>query len=162
MLYVLAGYLVVLVGLSLLKVVPVKSAAVQRLRAFFPSWKFFDDVGVVPVLLVRVGPDENDLGEWVPCLHQVRRRWYAPLVNPEATLQLAYGSLLSQLVAEVEDMPAPYDVESAVSYQLTHHLVRANLATRPGLRYQFKVCVVEPGRDVGLDDDMIISPVYAA
>jgi hypothetical protein len=162
MLYVLAGYFVVLVGLSLVRVVPVKSAAVQRLRAFFPSWKFFDDVGVVQVLMVRVGRDENDLGEWTHCLHRVRRRWYAPVVNPEATLHLAYGSLLQQLVAEVEEMPVPYDVESAVSYQLTHHLVRATLTARPGLWYQFKVCVVEPGRDVGLDDDLIISPVYAA
>jgi hypothetical protein len=72
--YVLAGYFVVLVGLSLARVVPVRLPAIQRLRACFPS--FFDEVGVVPVLLARVAADEDALadGEWQPCLRPLPRR----------------------------------------------------------------------------------------
>jgi hypothetical protein len=162
--YVLAGYFVVLVGLSLARAVPVRFAAIQRLRAFFPSWKFFDEVGVVPLLLARVAADEDALaaGAWRPCLGPLPRRAGAILVNPAATLQLAYGSLLAQLVAEVEDLPAPADVEALPAYQMTLALVRTRLAAPAGQCLQFKICLCAPGASPRGDDDMIISPVYAA
>ena len=162
--YVLAGYFVVLIGLSLARVVPVRLPAIQRLRAFFPSWKFFDEVGVVPVLLARVAANEDALadGEWQPCLRPLPRRAAALLVNPAVTLQLACGSLLAQLVAEVEELPIPADVEALASYQMTLALVRSRVALAPGQRFQFKICLCEPGTPPGLDDDMIISPVYTA
>jgi hypothetical protein len=162
--YVLAGYFVVLVGLSLARVMPVRVAAIQRLRAFFPSWKFFDEVGVVPVLLARVARDDDALadGDWQPCLRPLPRRAGALFVNAAATLQLAYGSLLAQLVAEVEELPIPADVEALASYQMTLALVRTRLGAAAGQRFQFKVCLCEPGAPPGLDDDMIISPVYTA
>ena len=161
--YVLVGYFALLVGLSLLRAVPMKSRAVQRLRAFFPSWKFFDDVGDVPRLYVRV-----DAGAWTPCLPQVRRRVGAIFLNAEANLRLAASSLLSQLVADLEEQAAATDgavgegVEDTVSYQLTHALVRTRLVAPAGTSYQFKVCLLAPGATPGPDDDMLVSPVYQA
>jgi hypothetical protein len=158
----LAAYFGLLVVFVLVKAVPVKSPAIQRLRAFFPSWKFFDDVGHVPVLLARVGARADALGPWQPCLAPAPRPWHAPLIDAEATLLLAYGSLLQQLVADVEELPDDADHEDTVSYQLTHHLVQARLALAPGAHYQFRLCLVEPGATPTDDDDMIVSPVYQA
>ena len=156
----LVGYFALLIVVSLVRAVPVKSPAIQRLRAFFPSWKFFDDVGAVPVLLVRAGDREDALGPWQPCLGTAPRRWRALFLNAEANLLLAYGSLLTQLVADVEELPDDADVCELVSYQLTHHLVRARRP--PGDLYQFKVCLVAPGAERGPDDDMVVSEVIEA
>jgi hypothetical protein len=160
--YALVGYFALLVVLALVKAVPVKSRAVQRLRAFFPSWKFFDEVGAVPVLLARVGTSEDALGPWRPCLAPAPRPWHAALIDTEATLLLAYGSLLQQLIADLEELPDDDDGNTTVSYQLTHHLVRARVAVPPGASYQFRVCVVEPGAAATDDDDVMVSPVYQA
>jgi hypothetical protein len=136
-------------------------ALVGYFRAFFPSWRFFDDVGLVPLLLVRVGPGDGALGPWQPCLGKARRRWHAVLLNPEANLLLAYGSLLAQLVSDVEELADGDDVEALVSYQLAHRLVR----TQPlaaGDHYQFKIAVVAPGAEAAEEDDLLISRRYQA
>jgi hypothetical protein len=160
--YVLAGYFVVLVGLSLARTMPVRFPAIQRLRAFFPSWKFFDDVGVAPRLYVRTGPGEDDLGDWQPCLPPVPRRAAALLVDAETTLWLAYGSLLAQLVDDVESMAPSGDVEALATYQMTLALVRRCAQAAPGQHLQWKLCLCEPGAAPGPDDDMIVSPVTVA
>jgi hypothetical protein len=158
----LIGYLAVLVAVALMRAVPVRSRAVQRLRAFFPSWRFFDDVGHVPLLLVRTGPSEDALGRWQRGLGTAPRRWNAIVLNPEANLQLAYGSLLSQLVADIEEMPESDDVEELVSYQLTHRLVRARHPMPGGIYYQFRVALVTPAAEPTDDDDILVSQVYEA
>ena len=160
--YVLAGYFVVLVGLSLARTMPVRFPAIQRLRAFFPSWKFFDDVGVAPRLYARTGADEDRLGDWQPCLPRVPRRAWAVLVDAETALWLAYGSLLAQLVDDVEALPPAADVEALPTYQMTEALVRRCLRAVPGQHIQWKLCLCEPGATPGPDDDMILSPVTSA
>jgi hypothetical protein len=160
--YVLVGYFALLAVVALMKAVPVKSRAVQRLRAFFPSWKFFDEVGPVPVLLARVGATERGLGPWQPCLAPAPRPWHAPLIDTEATLLLAYGSLLQQLVADLEELPDDDDGTRTVSYDLTHHLVRERVKVPAGASYQFRVCLVEPGAAPTDDDEVLVSPVYQA
>jgi len=159
--YMLVGYFAALVVVALVRTVPVKSRGIQRLRAFFPSWRFFDEVGAVPRLLVRIGAGD-DLGPWQPCLGTAPRRWSAPFVNPEPNLLLAYGSLLSQLVADIDELPDGDEVEDLVSYQLTHRLVRARRDIPPGAHYQFRIALVAPGAEPTDDDDTLVSQVYQA
>jgi len=108
---VLVGYFVVLVALSALRAVEVKSRLVQQLRVFFPSWRFFEDLGEVPVLWARIGGDGSgtndgeDLGPWQRSLPTAAPRWWTLFVNPEANLILAYGSLLEQLVSDLAAGP---------------------------------------------------------
>src|SRR5688572_1243119 len=120
--YALVGYFALLALVALMKAVPVKSRAVQRLRAFFPSWKFFDHAGHVPVLLARVGASAGALGPWQACLAPAPRPWHAPLIDAEASLLLAYGSLLQQLIGDLEELPEDDDGHGTVSYELVHHL----------------------------------------
>ena len=45
------------VALVTVRAVPIRSRVVQRLRALFPSWRFFEELGEVPVLQVRHGAE---------------------------------------------------------------------------------------------------------
>jgi hypothetical protein len=148
--YVLLGYLALLALLALARTAPIKSPVVQRLRAFFPSWRFFEDLGDVPVLLGRSGPSEAGLGPWVPLLPPVRRRWTQLFYNPEGNLALAFGSLVQQLVSDAADHETG-DFATSVSYRLAHELVRRQLG--PVTCFQWKV--------VAGADDVLVSPVYA-
>src|ERR1700749_3247026 len=88
----LLGYFALLVVVSRWKSAAVPSRAVQLMRAFFPSWRFFDDIGDEPQLYLRAGVGAA-LGEWRPALPRPPRRWRALVLNAEGNLLLACGSL---------------------------------------------------------------------
>jgi hypothetical protein len=161
----LLAYFALLLLLSRWKTATVPSRSVQLLRAFFPSWKFFDDIGDVPLLYVRVGATAETLGDWETALPRPARRWSALVLNAEGNFLLACGSLLQQLLGELEEAdPAhPERVAESVAYELTRNLVCFRLAARaplpPGTHYQFKLRTLVP--DGGDGEDVLVSPVYA-
>ncbi len=174
-LYVAIGYLVVLIVVSRLRTRPIKSPTMQALRAFFPSWKFFDELGDVPVLLHRVGQDPSAMGPWQPSLPKLRRRAGSLLVNAEGNLWLAYGSVVQQLVIELDELPeadasgSDAAITERTTYQITRELVAFRIreleAELPPY-YQFKVVTMPVGAGVGAAaaaspaEDLLISPVY--
>jgi hypothetical protein len=167
----LLAYFALLVLVSRWKTATVPSRAVQLLRAFFPSWKFFDDIGDEVLLYLRAGPGSGDhdgdgddaLGPWEPGLPRPARRWTALVLNAEGNFLLACGSLVQQLLDELHgaDPAHPERVAESVAYELTRNLVRFMLTRRaplpPGTRYQFKLRL--RGVD-GAAEDVLVSPVY--
>jgi hypothetical protein len=143
---------------------PVPSRAVQLLRAFFPSWRFFEDVGDVGTLYVRTGSTgagDDALGSWQPLLPQPRRHLGMLVVASEVNLLLACRSLVQQLQADLEDADEahPERLTASVSYRLVHDLVRFRLAERAaarGTRFQWKLRAGAPGGD---GTDVLVSPV---
>ncbi|HEX4457220.1 MAG TPA: hypothetical protein VIA18_04580 [Polyangia bacterium] len=158
----LVGYFALLVVVSRWKSAAVPSRAVQLMRAFFPSWKFFDDIGDEPQLYMRAGVSAA-LGEWEPALPRPRRRWRALVLNADGNLLLACGSLVQQLCDELEaaDPAHPERVAQSVAYELTRNLVQFRLRERAVLpaatRYQFKLRL---HRVDGSDEDVLVSPEY--
>jgi hypothetical protein len=154
-------YFVVLLVVSRWRSAVVPSRAVQLLRAFFPSWRFFEDVGDALTLEMRVGPDEATLGPWQPAWSRPRRRARMLLVASEVNLLLACGSLLQQLHAELAEVdPAhPERLTTTVPYRLVRDLVRHRLravGTAPGSWYQWKLHAKPPD---GPGEDVLIAPV---
>lgn len=162
----LIAYVATLIVLASLRSLPVRSVVVQRLRAFFPSWRFFDDIGDMPVLWLRVqreGASAEDFEPWQPCLPMPKRSWAMLVWNPEGNLRLAYDSLLMHLLTDADEQPAR--LSDSVSYQLTEQLVAFQLRQDPQassvVRYQFKVTSVAAGAALASGEDVIVSPVLA-
>lgn len=153
------AYFALLVVVSRWKSAAVPSRAVQLMRAFFPSWKFFDDIGDEPQLWLRAGA--ATLGEWEPALPRPPRRWRALVLNADGNLLLACGSLVQQLCDELEaaDPAHPEQLTTTVAYELTRNLVQYRLRERaqPATRYQFKLRL---HRVDGSDEDVLVSPEY--
>lgn len=156
----LLAYFALLVVVSRWKSAAVPSRAVQLLRAFFPSWKFFDDIGDEPRLYLRAGVGAT-LGQWEPALPRPPRRWRALVYNADGNLLLACGSLVQQLCDELEatDPAHPERLTATVAYELTRNLVQFRLRERApaATRYQFKLRL---HRLDGSDEDVLVSPEY--
>lgn len=134
------------------------------LRGFFPSWRFFDDLGAELVLEARVGTTAESLGPWRNCLPQIRRSWRNFVINPEGNFLHACHNQMSHLNADVQATGSPEQLESKTSYLITRRLVeyqflRQNLAKAP-YHYQFRLAAryeQEPGRP---DDYVLVSTVH--
>lgn len=158
-------YVVALIVLASVRAVPVASPVVQRLRALFPSWRFFDDIGDAPLLMVRVATSDDeaaiDTAPWEPCLPTPRRRVTDVLWNPQGNLRLAYDSLLMHLLTDIDEHVGP--IGSAVSFQLTEQLVAYQLRTHARtdriVRYQFKLMTLAAGASPEQAQDVLISGV---
>lgn len=137
--------------------------ALNLFRAYIPNWRFFEDVGPMPVLLCRVGD-----GPWQPCLPQPKRTLTQLVFNPGGNYLLACGNLLQHLTADLEtaDESKPDLFEATVSYQLVKRLVRHELERqgrlKPKDRYQFKICALVQGASDDQMEDVLLSPIYEA
>ena len=146
----------------------VPGRALVWLRAFFPSWRFFEDLGPAPTLEWRDGPDEDALGPWRPALAMPPRPLTATVFNPKGNLRFAEHALVEHLLSDLDDVPddAPERVTALVSYRLVERLVMAERASvagaPPGGCVQFRIVLRAPGL---LSDDAevaLVSAVHAA
>lgn len=164
-------FVAALITATLFRTREIRSPVVQLFRAFFPNWKFFEDLGTLPVLSWRCGKDETSLGPWrsVPRLKPNASRF---LFNPEGNLRLALGSLLQHLEADLHstDDAHPETLEQTISYRLVRNWVETEIRNDPAgphCHYQFRVLGAQPDPTSGYytqasdADLMLLSPVYA-
>jgi hypothetical protein len=148
-------YFLAIFAFSLAKRKALPGKTLYLLRALLPSWRFFENFDEAPALYFRCGSGSGEMGEWEKCLKRPHRRVLGLLYNPEANYVLAAGSVVQQLLSEVNDLTETETdadaVEQLVSYQLTKNLVRFHLP-ESSASYQFKVS--------GISEDILISPVY--
>lgn len=159
----------VLAGVAFLPRREVGHPLVALVRVLFPSWRFFDDVQVAPLLLVRRATGEAEFGEWMPLLAPPARRWPLSLAwNPAGNVHLAEHVLLERLLADVAEWTegSGQDVDDLVSYALVVNLVRVHLAasSRDVGRFQFKLVEAGDGRAAGATpaSDLLISREHRA
>jgi hypothetical protein len=165
LLLILAAYFAIVLSLSLLNRRGFSGGmgrVMHFFRAFFPSWRFFDRFDDAPAIYYRVAhqTDVPFSSEWKPCLKRLPRKFQTIFHNPEGNYALAAGSLVQQLLSDIEsiDEQRAHEAEGLVSFQLAKNLVRHQIReqdkTAPDSRYQFKII----GSDSG---DLLISPVYS-
>lgn len=152
-LLIFACYFLAIFAFSLAKRKAIPGKILYLLRALLPSWRFFEDFDDAPALYFRCGTASGEMGDWEKCIKRPNRRILGLLYNPEANYVLAAGSVVQQLLSEVNDLTEtdPDAVEQLVSYQLTKNLVRFHLPESSAC-YQFKIS--------GISEDILISPVY--
>lgn len=164
--FILVAYIAILCALAWARAVPVRSPIAQRFRAFFPSWRFFEDIEDVPTLFYRRTREGGDWGPWTACISRPPRRLGAIVFNPDGNLALAYGSLIQQLLVDLPDDPRDADgVEGSVPYALVRALVLCTLregGARAGTHYQFRITVTPAGEFSAHGEDVLLSPIYTA
>ncbi|MEK6554886.1 MAG: hypothetical protein AABZ31_06590 [Bdellovibrionota bacterium] len=136
------------------------------LRSFFPSWKFFDDVGPEIRLEVRCGTSETALGDWTNCLPPIPRSAATLFVNPAAAYLHACHNHLNHFNADIaeSDTERPELLAEKTTYKITRNLVQVQikklkLAQAP-FTYQFRISanyIKDLNREA---DHILISPVY--
>jgi hypothetical protein len=104
----------------------------RPIRALFPSWKFFDRLGEVPVLEFQVtshaAPDDNAL-EWKPLPAAGPRPLSALIFNPSGNRNFALQTLISQWVDDIQELPSSSieAIEAALSFQLICNWIRKEI-----------------------------------
>lgn len=133
-------------------------------RIFFPSWKFFDDSGVIYALKYRVCTkiEEMESAPWAACPPKLKRSWYQLMVNPKGNIALACDSVIQHLSAsinEVIDSDSQFQLSDSASYKVAQNMVLYFCRqTEHDYRfYQFKL--TEQNHDTTYTDVMI-SPIY--
>jgi len=146
----------------------VRGRALVWLRAFFPSWRFFEDLGPAPTLEWRDGPSEDTLGPWRVALTMPPRPLSAVVFNPAGNLRFAEHALVEHLLSDLDDLQEdhPEQVTSLVSYRLVVRLVLAEraacTAVRQGGWVQFRVVLRAPGAAADDAEIALVSAVHAA
>lgn len=159
------AYFAVLLIFAKLKSREMNGRMVFLFRAFFPSWKFFEDIEQAPLLYIRTELEGRDFSEWSDGLGKAERSLSQVVFNPKGNLRLACNSLLQQLMTDLElaDESNPKSFENVVSYQLTKNLARRRVLElargKVAVRFQFKLCLLT-AKSPYLLEDMMISPIY--
>ena len=133
--------------------------------SLLPSWRFFENLGSTPRLMMRFGPREDALGSWLPCFQKMPRRWSSLFLNPEGNFRHACDSLVDRLVQELElHDERTGSIQESVSYQLTQRLVRSRLITayaaKQGTTFQFQITVTSSDLESNDNYDALTSSVH--
>jgi len=98
-------------------------------RAFFPSWKFFEDATAQYKLYFK-----EEQQEWRPVIHLISRKKLSLFFNQEVNLCLALDTMVQRLVMDAVE--EKFDFNASVSYELVKSLVEEQV--RSGV-FQFKI-----------------------
>lgn len=133
--------------------------AAHLLKSLFPSWRFFDDAGPIPVLFVRTGPDRDRLGPWIAATTRPRPRLCHLLVNAEVLEHLAHETAVARLIDDIAELDDDrHDtLAQMVSYRMVARLAQLWARARQphASMHQFKVASMLADE---LIDDLVLSP----
>lgn len=132
-----------------------------------PSWKFFEEYGELPVLLIRWGLSPEDLNPWRPAFQPLPRQWTSLFFNPEVNFRHLNENLWQQLKNESESFVGEDTrlLEESTSFLITKALARqqiSRLVTNPENHFfQFTLVGAIPGSMIlEARDALIVSPIY--
>lgn len=148
---VLVFYFVAIAALSSLKATEINWRIAIMIRAFFPSWKFFEDYADIPKVFFRT----QDTDEWRIVEEPLHRSLFKLVFNPKGNQALAFGSLVQQLLFDLNKTKDVPEFEKTTSYALIQELVRRRLGPNT-VTFQFKVANIINGKH----DDILISPRF--
>lgn len=131
------------------------------LRAFFPSWRFFDDVGPELRLEIRFGANESAFGGWQNALPPIRRSFKNMPVNPEGNFLHACHNLLNHLNADIQEARETKNVGELTTYKLVRNLARFQALENidPPFSFQFRLSALAKNET---GDEILLSPVYGS
>lgn len=161
----LLAYLAIIAGFAWYRKEGAFGKRIQLFKAFFPSWRFFEDIGTSPRLLLRWMPEgQSEWSAWIEAMPALQRRRF--FVNAEGNLAHAYGSLLQTLIAEAAETPEAEEhlFEDSLTYRMvrawTKQCIRRIDSENRASRYQFKVIGVASENPDAPSEDLILSPPY--
>lgn len=133
------------------------------LRSFFPSWRFYHDIGHQPRLFFRTVSGEGEWSEWSMFVPRARFSPIDLFHNPVNNLELLHQTLVEHLSADIQELADVSKVEELVSYRLADRLVRELVSRREPhpSRYQFEIRLLAPCSQGDQAEKTLISPVMS-
>lgn len=131
------------------------------LRALFPSWKLFDEVGFVHELMVRVRTPDGAVSEWQASPSFPKRTPFSLFLNPAGNFRHAENSLVESLVQELR-LNDGRDVPSQPAFEMVRLLAcrRARDVALEASHYQFALSLKRIGDEERLLEETLVSPEY--
>lgn len=119
------------------------------LKIFVPSWRFFDDLGHVPIVFVRRSESED----WSELFQKPKFRWWHLFFNAQTNLVLFQNQLLTELMILTQRY-RDGSIAGTLEFRLVEEMTKA-CVQRP---YQFKVSIWDlRSNEI---QDLLISSVY--
>lgn len=136
----------------------------QMFRFFFPSWRFFEDLGFVPILSIRFGNSERKLGEWIQFPNTFSMGPMNLFFNPRGTFALAFRSHLAQLANEINEIENSREVEKLTSYMMTLRFANGECQSRKLVFFQFRLLASVPdlASQSSQVEEILVSKIYKA
>jgi hypothetical protein len=135
------------------------------LRAFFPNWQFYHQVGPVPHLYARFATANGELGEWQWIYPRQPRKLWHVFHNPWGNRDLALQNLVDHLSSDIKELGEGADASHLVSYQLVcRHAQQAVRAHRGSAlpdgtvsgSYQLEIRLERPGPQGLISSDTVL------
>lgn len=137
----------------------VKSHLANYFRVFFPSWKFFNEVGWVPRVYFQYGEHQEHPLNWEFLWTSVDFRPWHFFLNPKTNLNYALESICIEVVREAQLNNK--SLENSTAFKLLDNAVkmkiRYNKNTKPKFYYRFKVVSFDGVKPVEV---LIQTPFY--
>jgi hypothetical protein len=136
------------------------------LRAFFPNWQFYHQVGPVPHLYVRYQTEGQVWSDWLWVYPRLERSFWNLFHNPDGNRALAEQNLVDHLSSDIKDLGAGQDASPLVTYQLVCRLASKALRkwhpdVSEGL-YQLEIRMERPDSSGHVSSDTVLrSPEMA-
>jgi hypothetical protein len=112
------------------------------LRLIFPSWRFFDRLGVRPRLEVRTRGPHGRWSDWREALQSPGRlKWWNLFLNPEGGLYHARCNLIEGFVQEIGLEETSRRIAELDSYRRLSEIARESVGS--GQAFQFRLVVNE-------------------
>ena len=162
----LVVYLGAVVFVSFKKSAQVQGRAFVLFRVLLPSWKFFEDLSEVPIIQYRIGPKDEEIGEWQELIHRPKRGLGSLFLNADGNLCLAKHSLLQQVETDIGELDPEHTEPflDSVSFGLTKNLVEFEIQNRgefrPGLKAQFRLSRQKQGAPESPLEHFLTSAIY--
>lgn len=141
-------------------------------KIFFPSWKFFDQLGSSPQLLFRIKSTVDDqFDEWKNLTTPLPRRLSLFFINADGNLKMACDNHLHRTMIQVSQLNLDAEiVEASVDYHIIKNMVEFHLkeVLKPSapMLYQFKINIVNrsssgDSSNESSQNDFLTSRVYS-
>ncbi|TPV94218.1 MAG: hypothetical protein B7733_16470 [Myxococcales bacterium FL481] len=131
------------------------------LTVLFPSWRFFDECGPRPALLIRRGPNPQSLRPWYPAMRRPPVRHGHWISNPAALAYLADQTAIERLADYVAGLsPSRHDdLAQSPEYRIVARLayLAAQRDSGRDATYQFKIAWQSEFQS---PQDVLVSPIY--
>ena len=161
--FVILVYLAVLVFVLIRRGNEISSPWLFLLRAFFPSWRFFDAPGYQPRLFVRAQLASDRWTEWVMFIPRATFKFADLFHNPENNLRMTEQTLIDHLSLDIQVLANPEDVKGLVSYLLVEKLacqfILRQIKGDQIKAYQFELRMLPGLQTDQADSTILVSPI---
>ena len=130
------------------------------LRAFFPNWQFYHQVGPVPHLYVRSQEPGGQWSDWGNVYPRHQRSVWRLFHNPWGNRDLAQQNLVEHLSSDIKELGEGADASQLVSYQLVcrlaAHTIRIHKLEALVSHYQLEIRLERCGPQGLISTDTVL------